>query len=211
MITGNFLGSVDFGGGPFLSAGGMDIFLAKFDGNGTHLWSQRFGHFNDQSGQSVAFDASWNVITTGYFQGIVDFGGDTLTSAGSSDIFLAKFSIQVGVEEEEYSNEKLEMTNVKLYQNHPNPFHKLTAISYQIPSSNPASRIPSASPSGGHHVSLSIYDITGRLVKTLVDELQDPGLYQIPITNNQLPSSGIYFYRLDSGKFTSTKKLIFFH
>jgi hypothetical protein len=83
---------------------------------------------------------------------------------------------------------------IHLAQNYPNPFSKLTAISYQLRASN--------------HVSLSIFDITGRLVETLVDQIQEPGIYQLPITNHQLPGSGIYFYRLSSGDFTSTKKLI---
>jgi hypothetical protein len=95
-----------------------------------------------------------------------------------------------------------------LAQNQPNPFNQHTAISYQIPNSYPASRISPASPSGGNHVSLKIYDITGRLVKVLVDAPQKPGIYQLPISNRQLPSSGIYFYRLTSGEFTDTKKLI---
>ena len=55
-----------------------------------HLWSQSFGdtaHQTVQSG-SVAFDASGNVVMTGSFQGTVDFGGDTLTSAGSASSWL---------------------------------------------------------------------------------------------------------------------------
>jgi hypothetical protein len=56
-----------------------------------HLWSQRFGDWDVQSGLSVAFDNSGNVVITGYFQGTVDFGGGPLISAGGRDIFLAKF------------------------------------------------------------------------------------------------------------------------
>jgi uncharacterized protein (AIM24 family) len=92
VITGYFYGTVDFGGDTLTSAGGSDIFLAKFDANGTHLWSQRFGDTNSfQEGYSIAFDSSGNVVLTGTFRGTVDFGGGLLTSAGSDDIFLAKF------------------------------------------------------------------------------------------------------------------------
>ena len=43
VVTGKFQGNVDFGGGALTSEGGSDIFVAKFDAYGNHLWSQRFG------------------------------------------------------------------------------------------------------------------------------------------------------------------------
>jgi hypothetical protein len=87
-------GTVDFGGGPLVSAGLNDVFLAKFDSNCKHLWSKRFGDANDQQGntnESVAIDSMGNVFIAGRFQGTMDFGGGPLTSAGSVDAFLAKF------------------------------------------------------------------------------------------------------------------------
>jgi hypothetical protein len=111
----------------------------------------------------------------------------------------------VGVEEESGFNSP--NSEFRLFQNQPNPFNKLTAISYHIPDPYPASRISPASPSGGHHVSLKVYDITGKLVTTLVDEKQKPGVYQLPITSNKLPGSGIYFYRLASGGEVETRKM----
>jgi hypothetical protein len=99
----------------------------------------------------------------------------------------------VGVEE---SNDEYRTKNIeyRLLQNHPNPFSKLTAISYQL-------RDPG-------HTSLKIYDLTGSLVKILVDEPQKPGFYQLPFTSNQLPGNGVYFYRLQTREFTSTRKMI---
>jgi hypothetical protein len=49
-ITGTFAGTVDFGGDPLTSSGWRDIFLAKFDASGAHLWSQRFGDAENQFG-----------------------------------------------------------------------------------------------------------------------------------------------------------------
>jgi hypothetical protein len=91
LITGVFGGTVDFGGDTLTSAGSPDIFLAKFDTNGGHLWSKRFGDSRVQYGRSVACDGSGNVVVTGYFRSTVNFGGGTLTSAGADDIFLAEF------------------------------------------------------------------------------------------------------------------------
>lgn len=91
VITGFFPGTVDFGGGPLTDAGNYDVFVAKFDSNGNHLWSQRFGDANTQYGYGVAAGGSGSVVLTGYFYGTVDFGGGPLTEAGSGDAFLAKF------------------------------------------------------------------------------------------------------------------------
>ncbi len=80
-----------------------------------------------------------------------------------------------------------------LSQNYPNPFNPATTINYQLPEKN--------------HVTLRIYDILGNLVKTLVDGEQEPGYYHITWNAGAL-ASGVYIYRLMSGSFSSTKKLI---
>ena len=92
FVTGYFTGTVNFGGAGLVSAGGTDIFLAKYNAAGAHQWSQRFGSTSYDAGYSVAVDGSGNVVVTGYFQGTVNFGGGGLVSAGSLDIFLAKYN-----------------------------------------------------------------------------------------------------------------------
>jgi len=89
LLTGSFAGTVDFGGGALTSAGGSDIFIAKFNTAGQHIWSARFGDSADQFGERIAPDGSGNVIAVGEFASTVDFGGGVL--AGGS-IYLAKFS-----------------------------------------------------------------------------------------------------------------------
>ncbi|HKB86828.1 MAG TPA: T9SS type A sorting domain-containing protein, partial [Ignavibacteriaceae bacterium] len=84
-------------------------------------------------------------------------------------------------------------TKYELEQNYPNPFNPTTTIKYQLPEKN--------------HVSLRIYDILGDLVKTLVDEEQAPGYYSVSWNAGGL-ASGVYFYRVISGSFVSTKKLM---
>jgi hypothetical protein len=85
-----------------------------------------------------------------------------------------------------------------LYQNYPNPFNPTTKIKFQIPSD--VKREMS-------NVRLIIFDITGREIITLVNEQLNPGTYEATFDGSNLPS-GIYFYRLTAGDFTSTKKLI---
>ena len=92
FLTGRFSGMVDFGGGPLTSAGGdYDAFVAKFDSDGAHLWSSGFGDSLIEEGLGIALDVGGNAVLTGGFVGTVDFGGGALTSAGSGDIFVAKY------------------------------------------------------------------------------------------------------------------------
>ncbi len=92
VVTGYFQGTVNFGGGNLVTAGGTDIFVAKYDAAGVYQWSQRFGSTLNDFGFGVAFDGPGNVVVTGYFQGTVNFGGGNLVSAGSTDIFVAKYN-----------------------------------------------------------------------------------------------------------------------
>ena len=92
-ITGQFSGTVNFGGSDLVSAGGNDTFLAKFNSAGTHQWSKRFGEVSTgEGGFSLVIDSGNNVIIGGYFSGTVNFGGSNLTSAGGTDAYIAKFN-----------------------------------------------------------------------------------------------------------------------
>jgi hypothetical protein len=86
----SFAGSEDFGGGVLTSAGGTDLFLVKYDGNGNHIWSQNYGDANNQGGGVFAFDGMGNPMLSGIVNGSIDLGGGALTSAGGADILLAK-------------------------------------------------------------------------------------------------------------------------
>jgi hypothetical protein len=127
--------------------------------------------------------------------------GDQFSCNDTSDTdFCADFG-PLGISEEPIPSLP---SSFVLYRNKPNPFFQLTAISYALPGvrgqgSGISENIP---------VNLAIYDIMGRLVETLVDERQEPGVYQLQITSSQLPGSGVYFYKLESGTFSETKKLI---
>jgi hypothetical protein len=93
IIGGRISGTTDFGGGALTSAGGMDAFIAKFNSAGTHQWSARFGDTADQQIDNVAVPSSGSdVYATGRFAGAINFGGGALNSAGQTDAFLAKFN-----------------------------------------------------------------------------------------------------------------------
>jgi len=80
-----------------------------------------------------------------------------------------------------------------LFQNYPNPFNPSTTIRFSI--INP------------DVVKIKIYDVLGREVKTLVNEFKQAGTYEIQFNASSL-ASGIYLYRIESGNFVQTKKMI---
>jgi hypothetical protein len=95
-------------------------------------------------------------------------------------------------------------SDFKLYQNYPNPFNPTTKIKYSIPSVQTHSDAS---------VQLKVYDILGREVATLVNEVQLAGNYEIEFNSTETNShttlpSGVYFYKLDAGSFHQIKKMI---
>ena len=95
IFSGHFSSTVNFGGGNLTSAGGADAFLAKYDSNGNHRWSKRFGGTSAEQGFAVdaALDGSDEVALTGYIWSATDFGGGALTLApGAHDVYMAKFA-----------------------------------------------------------------------------------------------------------------------
>lgn len=92
VATGLFRGTVDFGGGPLTSAGGLDIFVLRLAGDGSHVWSRRFGSTADDHGVELAVDErALKVAVVGKFEGSVDFGSGLVTTtgpAGAGDAFL---------------------------------------------------------------------------------------------------------------------------
>jgi len=84
-------------------------------------------------------------------------------------------------------------SSYSLSQNYPNPFNPKTVISYQLVA--------------GNNVSLKIFDMLGKEVATLVNEKQNAGSYSISFDGSNL-SSGMYYYKLETGSFTDTKKMI---
>jgi len=80
-----------------------------------------------------------------------------------------------------------------LLQNYPNPFNPTTRIQYQVSSFS--------------HVSLKVYDVLGNEIATLVNQEQPVGTYEVDFSSAEL-TSGIYFYRLRTGGFVQTKKML---
>jgi subtilisin family serine protease len=80
-----------------------------------------------------------------------------------------------------------------LYQNYPNPFNPSTRIRYDLPSEG--------------HVTLGVYNLIGQEVARVVDSRQSAGRHEVPFMTSNL-SSGVYFFRIQAGRFTETRKMV---
>jgi photosystem II stability/assembly factor-like uncharacterized protein len=80
-----------------------------------------------------------------------------------------------------------------LSQNYPNPFNPLTKINYSLPNSV--------------KVTIVVYDILGRVVKSLVNEFKEAGAYSVTFDGTGL-ASGVYFYRIEAGDFAASRKMV---
>ena len=85
-----------------------------------------------------------------------------------------------------------------VHQNYPNPFNPVTTLRYDLPENG--------------HVNITIYDMLGREVKTLINQTQDAGYRSIiwDATNDygKPVSAGIYLYQIHTGEFVQTKKMV---
>ena len=99
-------------------------------------------------------------------------------------------SVIVGVDEPKHEHRT---GAYALYQNYPNPFNPRTEVRYQMPEVR--------------HITLKVFDVLGREVATLVDEVKVAGEHSVTFDARNLPS-GVYFYQMKSGTFSVTRKLV---
>jgi uncharacterized protein (AIM24 family) len=94
LSAGRFQGRIDLGDGYRLSTGGQttyDMFLTKYSTNGM-VWVKSMGGTNDDMAYGCVVDSSDNVIVTGFFSLIANFGQGPITSTSGNDIFVAKYN-----------------------------------------------------------------------------------------------------------------------
>jgi Secretion system C-terminal sorting domain len=126
--------------------------------------------------------------STGEYEVYYSIWEDSIS--GNIQLFGKKYLYPIGGVNDVYSP-----SNFTLYQNYPNPFNPGTIINFKLLHRD--------------NVTLNVYDIMGRLVCTLLNEVKPAGDYSIKFDSEKfnLPS-GIYFYRLISGTYSAVKKMI---
>ena len=175
-----------------------------FEFSGNHLTSKVIGRFFDlslspKSDEFVVFDtlgiknpvSCFAVYADGKYLAFttrfrLSFRGDQLYLT-DGDVYGVTISPITKVES--VSRSPLEF---KLYQNYPNPFNPTTTIRFSLPQRE--------------HVTLKVFDILGREVATLVNEELNSGEYSVVFEAKGLPS-GVYFVRLQAGKFIQQNKM----
>ena len=227
-------GNICLTGYSFSSVSNLDYITIKYNSAGSLLWAARYiGDYlsGDNVATSIALDDSANIYITGGSRES-STGSDIVTvkynNAGSlqwvmkqngsvnssyqengrciavdninnvfvagvndaSDGILIKY-VQAPIGIQPNGNEIPKQFG--LMQNYPNPFNPSTNIEFSVPNSG--------------IVKLVLYDITGREVSALVDQHMNAGNYSYRLNASGL-SSGVYFYRMDSGDFTEIKKMI---
>ena len=122
----------------------------------------------------------------------------TDTYVTEDGIYIDDFMVYVNEYGTPVDFNEIPMLTTKLYQNYPNPFNPETVIAYQLPE--------------GTEVEISIYNILGQKVKTLVNGRIDAGYHKVIWNGKDADgndvSSGIYFYKINTDKFSETKKML---
>ncbi|MGD1046630.1 MAG: T9SS type A sorting domain-containing protein [Bacteroidota bacterium] len=175
-------------------SGYVDVTVRATDESGIHYigykkpgdanWSYSPTQVQDPTSDSYSYTV--RVITSGYFYTFaVDNGGNYPASAPGYLITVSATSV-------EQASSELPIS-YSLGQNYPNPFNPSTKIGFAIAKKS--------------FVSLKVYDLLGKEVAVLVNSEYLSGNYEVAFVGTSL-ASGIYFYRLQAGLFTETKKLI---
>ena len=132
--------------------------------------------------------------------GEITFSGSGLATGGNSGtggdhVFVTAISVSPQQVSTQHDKKNVEFL---LHQNYPNPFNPLTKLAYNLSHSN--------------LVTITIYDMVGNVVNNLLNEYQDSGYRSIiwDATNNKNEpvSAGFYFYKIQTGEFSQTKKMI---
>lgn len=192
FLGGYFSGTANFGGPNLQSAGNVDIFFAEYRPDGSYVSSQCYGGTAADAGQSIAVDGAGNRYLTGYFAGQVNFGGGMLSSSGTPDVFLAKYSSVVTAADSGPALDALYISAA------PNPFNPSTTLSYRIPSAG--------------RVTIAVYDVRGQLVDRLLDEHTMAGTHTVRWQgrgrDGNTLASGMYFARIEHERASQTLKLM---
>ena len=166
------------------SVNGLDVQVTVVGAGGTVA-----GELVDGSGTVVTYINSTN---SNPFTLTATSPGNYIVNAGRSGP-LRWDSASVNIVITGVNGNSSNPTNFMLYNNYPNPFNPTTTIKYSIPEAS--------------FTSIKIYNELGKEVSTLVNETKSAGTYEVEFNASNL-SSGVYYYKLQAGSFTETKKMI---
>ncbi len=160
----------------------------------TVVWRNDQG-FHDVDADDLSFtsgdpaEAPWTFVHVFTAKGVNPYFCSVHGAAGGQGMSgVVTVMEPVGV-----SDENIVVSKFELEQNYPNPFNPSTVIKYQTAERS--------------NVTLTVYNSIGREISTLLNEVKPKGTFTIEFDGSNLPS-GIYFFRLQAGTFTDTKKMV---
>lgn len=159
-----------------------DYLIIKYDAAGTQKWLQLYnGPENEDDGAfSIAIDNNDNVYVTGYAADSVTLLYECITIKYSQPIGIQNISTEIP-------------KGFSLGQNYPNPFNPSTNISFQL--------------SKQAFVKLTVFDISGREIETIISQNLNAGTYKADWNASKYPS-GVYFCKMHTDEFTAVKKMV---
>ena len=159
------------------------IFLKSYKANFVYPSEFIESIYNSQNTKSDTF----RVLS--YFAPNVGFvGKEYRLGSFKTKSYLISYELVTNVKTAENSS-----IGFQLYQNYPNPFNPITTISFSIPERS--------------YVNLKVYDVLGNEVVTLVSEEREAGNHTVDFNASDLPS-GVYLYKMTSGNYSETKKML---
>ena len=168
-------------GWAIVSTDNLDVYVVRTDVNGDSLWTKRIGGDNRDEGRCIQQTSDGNYIIAGSYQSTPGYIGDV-------------WLICLGNESSVGGRGAYSLPSVyRLHCPYPNPFNSSTTISYEIPNSG--------------KVSITIHNVLGQRVVILMSGVVSPGLHSVPWDAKDLPS-GIYFCRMEAGRFAQMKKVV---
>jgi len=169
-----------------------DILSLASNGNNIYAGSTRAANFFVSTNSGTTWVQRNEGIVNADISSLHIFNGFIYAGTMSSGVFKRSLNELTGIQQ--ISNET--PNKFSLSQNYPNPFNPATTIRFNIPANSSVAQ-----------TFLSVYDMLGKEVATLVNQQLTPGTYSVNWDASNHPS-GVYFYRLSSGNFAQTNKMI---
>lgn len=180
-VTYDSFGNIYIGGHSWIIGQEYNYNIVCFKPNGEFFWNVLYSGPRNKT--ELMYDMvllnNRYIYVTGYSMGTTSL----------NDYATVKYSQQVGINQVSSQTP----SSYKLYQNYPNPFNPSTKIAFDLPKRD--------------FVSLKLYDITGKEVKTLLNADMNIGKYEYELNASDL-NSGVYFYTLITSGFKETKKML---
>lgn len=168
------------------------IEVLKIDENGNVVFTDTIGY--NEGINATCYSGANDILSIGA-NDYMTLGSGKIQNNNFWNILLTRkggeLTVLVGVEDDE--TQFVIPNKYQLFQNYPNPFNPTTTIRFSVPLSG--------------NITMKIYDILGREVKTLLNEYKQSGTYEISFDGSRL-ASGVYFYQIKTGAFIQTKKML---